>query len=321
MPPIDRWVGIDEAGYGPNLGPLVMTAVIAEGPEGVSNPRRPDVWADLAHAVARAGDRSKRLWVDDSKQILKARGKGRDRLEATCHALARTVSGASPASLGGLLKAFGAGDLDDVELSLWANVDPVWPCVVVPDSPCPEPFSCQAWRVSGVRMEVVGPARFERELRAAGSKAVVHFAAFSKLLRHAWETTPAGGTTVVRGDKHGGRHFYHELLMDLFPEAWVDRGEEGPELSHYTVRAGDRRLELSLVPRADADDGLVALASIASKSVREAWMDAFNAFWLAKVPGLRPTAGYPVDAARFRQAIEPECDPMGLDPELWWRSK
>ena len=26
-----RWVGIDEAGYGPNLGPLVMTAVIAEG--------------------------------------------------------------------------------------------------------------------------------------------------------------------------------------------------------------------------------------------------------------------------------------------------
>ena len=25
-----RWVGIDEAGYGPNLGPLVMTAVVAE---------------------------------------------------------------------------------------------------------------------------------------------------------------------------------------------------------------------------------------------------------------------------------------------------
>ncbi len=320
MPPTVRWVGIDEAGYGPNLGPLVMTAVIAEGPPGVSNPRRPDLWADLAEAVARAGDRSKRLWVDDSKQILKARGKGRDRLEATCAALARSVIGSCPTTLGGLLAAFGAGSLVDAELDVWTQADPAWPCVAVGESAC-SALACPAWMVASARMEVVGPARFERELRAAGSKAVVHFSAFSTLLRHAWETTPAGGTTIVRGDKHGGRHFYHELLMDLFPQAWVDRGDEGPELSHYTVRSGDRRLELSLVPRADADDGLVALASIASKSVREAWMDAFNAFWLARIPGLRPTAGYPVDAARFRKIIEPECEALGLEPSRWWRSK
>ena len=38
------WVGIDEAGYGPNLGPLVMTAVVAAGPDD----RRPDLWGDLS---------------------------------------------------------------------------------------------------------------------------------------------------------------------------------------------------------------------------------------------------------------------------------
>ncbi len=58
------------------------------------------------------------------------------------------------------------------------------------------------------------------------------------------------------------------------------------------------------MPRADAGDGLVALASIVSKTVRELWMDIFNAYWQARVPGLRPTAGYHVDAIRFRRDIE-----------------
>ena len=59
-----RWVGIDEAGYGPNLGPLVMTAVVAEGPRD----REPDVWGDLPSSASRAGGPPDRLWVDDSKK-------------------------------------------------------------------------------------------------------------------------------------------------------------------------------------------------------------------------------------------------------------
>ena len=43
---------------------------------------------------------------------------------------------------------------------------------------------------------------------------------------------------------------------------------------------------------ADSSDGLVALASIVSKSVAKLWMDAFDAHWRGRIPGLRPTAGY-----------------------------
>ncbi|MGC8644023.1 MAG: hypothetical protein ACP5XB_29540, partial [Isosphaeraceae bacterium] len=66
---------------------------------------------------------------------------------------------------------------------------------------------------------------------------------------------------------------------------------------------------------------LVALASIVSKTLREVWMDAFNAFWTSRLPGLKSTAGYPVDAARFRLAIEPLARDQDLHPDLWWRKK
>jgi hypothetical protein len=317
-----RWVGIDEAGYGPNLGPMVMSAVIAEGP----HEHAPDLWGDLASGVARAGDPSDRLWVDDSKAILKA-GRGRDRLEATCLAALAASGWEVPCSFSGLLAALGAGTLDDVELFPWLDdgADPALPGPETLDlldrARVLRPFEGARWRIVAVRSVVIGPARFNAGLEAAGSKAKVHFAAFARLLDDVWTRAGDGTPTFVRSDKHGGRHFYYEPLLDAFPDAWIDRGPEGPALSRYTVRQAPRRLELSLTPRADADDGLVALASIVSKTVRELWMDAFNAYWTTRLPDLRPTAGYPVDAQRFRQAIEPHCAARGLDPHFWWRVK
>ena len=130
-----------------------------------------------------------------------------------------------------------------------------------------------------VRTVVVGPARFNARLAAAGSKAKVHFAAFRDLLDLAWQLSADGMPTHLEGDKHGGRHFYLEPLMEALPGTWIDRGPEGPELSRYFLRGSGRELTVSLSPRADAANGLVALASIVSKLVREIWMDVFNGFW------------------------------------------
>ena len=318
-----RWVGIDEAGYGPNLGPLVMTAVVAEGP----GERAPDVWADLGVTVTRAGGPSGRLWVDDSKAILRL-PTGRTRLEETCLALLAAAGGMAPATTAGLLAAVGAGTYDDAELTLWLDGDGERTAPAgseVRPAAGAASFEGAPWRIVGVQAAVVGPARFNAGLAATGSKAKVHFAAFARLLGALWERTGDGmsddGATHVRSDKHGGRHFYYDPLLEAFPDVWIDRGPEGPELSRYALRAPGRRLELSLQPRADASDGLVALASIVSKTIRERWMDLFNAHWADRIAGLRPTAGYPLDAQRFRQVIEPHCEARGLDPTLWWRLK
>ena len=82
---------------------------------------------------------------------------------------------------------------------------------------------------------VVGPARFNDGLSVHGSKAAVHFEAFACLLKQVWERATDGRTTMVTGDKHGGRHYYMRHLSEGFPDAWIDRGPETPDLSQYTL--------------------------------------------------------------------------------------
>ncbi len=316
-----RWAGIDEAGYGPNLGPLVMTAVVAEGPDGPT----PDVWSDLAPGISRVGSLPPSLWVDDSKKLYRGR-RGRDRLEAAALATVDAAVGSGPiASFGALLDVVGAGTLADAELDLWLppGEDPPVPSAAcqsfVADAIGRRTFDGANWRLVGVRSVVVGPARFNRWLGETGNKAGAHFSAFAPLLRWLWEGTTPAQETRVRADKHGGRHFYLGPLSAALPGHVIEPFAQGPALSSYEIREQGRTMKLDLLPRADAEDGLVALASIVSKTLREWWMDAFNNYWVGRIPGLPPTAGYPVDAVRFRAAIEPTCQTLGLDPARWWR--
>jgi hypothetical protein len=110
-------------------------------------------------------------------------------------------------------------------------------------------------------------------------------------------------------------------LQSVFAGEWIERGPEGPALSRYRIHRDHKSFELSFRPQADADDGLVALASLISKSVRESWMDVFNGYWKRLVPDLRPTAGYPNDAMRFRRQIEGIAIEMGLEHRIWWRER
>jgi hypothetical protein len=45
----------------------------------------------------------------------------------------------------------------------------------------------------------------------------------------------------------------------------------------------------------------------------------FNRFWQAHVPGLKPTAGYPGDAARFFEDIQPALEQLAIPTDAIWR--
>jgi hypothetical protein len=327
-----RWAGIDEAGYGPNLGPLVMTAVMAESTDEKSRnggTATLDLWDDLGATVDRAGGDPDRIWVDDSKAIF-CGGKGRRRLETSALAAIHAAVAACPRSLRSLLEIVGAGSFDDVELSGWLRPSdnqnlgrPIGGDAGLEDRLAKGPLvpSHGRWRITGVRSVVVGPARFNRGLENHGLKSAVHYEAFEQLLEWVWACTTDGVHTEVVGDKHGGRHYYYAPLTRSFPGSWIDRGCEGPEASRYTVREASRRMHISLEPRADQNDGLVALASIVSKTIRELWMDVFNDYWCDRLPGLKRTAGYHTDAKRFRTEIEAAAAAQQCDRSRWWRVK
>ncbi len=121
-------------------------------------------------------------------------------------------------------------------------------------------------------------------------------------------------------DKHGGRNNYHRLLQETFCDSVVEVHGESRARSVYRMGPTDCRVEVQFHVGAERFLS-VALASMVSKYLRELAMQAFNDFWCRHVPDLRPTAGYPTDARRFKNAIEAMRDQLGIDDRLLWRCR
>jgi ribonuclease HII len=310
-------VGIDEAGYGPNLGPFVMSSVACRVPE---CHRGANLWHVLRAAARRPEEPTcTRLVVGDSKLVYTS-GKGLAELERTV--LSGLASRAlTSAEIVMLLGPECHGELQD---EIWYMGDTPLP-VDAEHHACADGAGTMA-RLCAALEIVWGPARsviicpraFNGMLDRWGSKgAVLAFAAVELLRR-----LPAGPDEVIICiDKHGGRNNYAATLQPAFPDDLVMAHEEGNDRSYYRTTDRGRQVEITFQPRADSEHFCVALASMVSKYLREVLMLEFNRFWQTHVPGLRPTAGYPGDSQRFWDAIEPITKRMRLPADTLWRRK
>ena len=128
------------------------------------------------------------------------------------------------------------------------------------------------------------------------------------------------GPMFVVCDKHGGRNQYHGLLQHHFPDDWVETLVESRAESRYHWESPEARVDVAF--RTGGEAFLpTALASMTAKYLRELAMRAFNEFWCARVPGLRPTAGYPLDARRFKAEIEKMQRALQIDNHILWRDR
>jgi ribonuclease HII len=317
-------VGIDEAGYGPNLGPFVMTSVACRLPPPLA---RCDLWKVLAAAVRRCHDASDgRPLIDDSKLVY-ASARGLAELEKSVLGTVLPCPASATLSLAGCVGRLSPAALTEVGAEVWYEGTTSLPVENSAGllSEAAEGFasSCKENGVEFARLRsaIICPARFNGLLDRHGSKGVVLAVALAELLRETLKDEPTSEAVLVHIDKHGGRNSYAPILQEALNEGMVLAQEESRHRSVYRVEGAGRVIEVTFQPRADAAHFCVALASLVSKYLRELLMLEFNRFWQSHDPGLKPTAGYPVDAVRFLEAIRPAMQRLGIAEATVWRRK
>ena len=323
-------IGIDEAGYGPNLGPLVMTAVACRVPPEHAGGK---LWQPLRAAVRRPSQSDDgRLCVDDSKQVF-SQTRGLLELERAVLSLFWTPMATGPLSTNGPLTIHtwldhvSPGGKTELGAEPWYQGSTCLPLEAEREhiSTAADRFhhACKengiAW--ASVRSVIVCATRFNHLVDRWDSKGAVLGLAMTELMRASWNPDGADESVAFVIDKHGGRNHYTPVLQHALEDGVVLAREEKARRSHYEVIGLPRPVTITFKPRADAGHFCVALASMVSKYVRELMMAEFNRFWQAQVQDLKPTAGYPGDAARYYEQIRPVAASLGLAEESLWRRK
>jgi len=319
-------IGTDEAGYAPNLGPLVISTTVwhVAEPEGVA---QHDLYKPLRSVVCKGASQKinpRRVAWADSKLLYKPPG-GLERLERGVLS-ALGLLGTCPTNWHEIWNQLDVDAVLHLKLLPWhVDYEAALPLAADPAdlaALCPRLKKvCERAGITlvGVRSTAVFPERFNQWTDDCGNKGEALSQLTLRLVGESLKLCPGEPVTIVC-DKHGGRNRYGRLLQQQFPEPLVEVHRESMAESVYRWGPEDRRIEIRF--RTGGESFLpAAVASMVSKYLRELAMRAFNHFWSCRIPELRPTAGYPLDARRFKQAIQATQTELGIDDRILWRSR
>lgn len=314
--------GIDEAGFGPVLGPLVVSGVAFRVRDEQLDAC---LWNLLGQTCARRAKRGeRRLVIADSKQLYRSGGLA---------ALERAVlvilaaGGLHPKTWRALLDEIAPGAREQLRDYPWyADTDVTLP---LSDGVVDIGTRANAIRLNclergvetlGVFSEPLPEGHYNRLVRNTRNKGVLLLGLALRVIDRIMRAAP-GERIRLYVDRLGGRKRYREALVTALPGYELQILEESALRSAYHLTRSSRVCEIEFVTRGEAGHFPIALASLCSKYVRELYMHAFNQYWSGQRTGLKPTAGYYTDAKRWLADAAPVIDHLSVDREILVRER
>jgi len=315
--------GIDEAGYGPTLGPLVVTATVFRIPDDKVNE---SMWKLLRESCSHVTKkRTQKLIIADSKKLY-SKSSGIAPLERTALVMLSAI-GKLPTTFPEYLNAVSPDTISELGAYPW-YADASF------SIPISEGVGDIATRANAIKrdckqqnIELLGvfsapllEGAFNQIVSRTHNKAS---ALLGLVLRLISKIMRKGRSERVKicVDRLGGRQRYRETLSTSWPAHALSIVEESPNRSAYHLSLASEKVDIEFTTKGEDHHLPIALASVYSKYLRELCMHAFNAFWSVQLPGLKPTAGYYTDAHRWLADTDAVINQIGIDRDMLIRQR
>ena len=298
-------IGIDEAGFGPILGPLVVSS------SGFSLPRRlleADLWRILRTSL---GSKRKglagRLLVTDSKKAY-SRSLGIRHLQRTVLTYLRCLNKRTNtlAELVTLLCPECLERLNDYPWYKGAEDYKILPDeadIAITSAVLEKDLAANGIKFLGFESHCLDVAYYNKMMVSVKNKANVLFTATSGLIKRAFDNFGGDDLQIII-DRQGGRIHYRKNLQRMFGDLELKILSESATASSYELWDDGKRVRLHFVVGAEQRFLPAALASMVSKYLRELLVDNINRYFTRFNAELRPTAGYWKDGLRFIEDLK-----------------
>jgi len=316
------YVGIDEAGLGPILGPLVVSAAAFSLPAEKANT---DMWQLLADSVsANKKHLAGRILVCDSKKAYTP-AVGIGFLEKTVLTFLKLYSKTPqtsaelldllcPQNKGKILESPWYKTIDQEQIK--SNADEI----SISASVLKRNLASAGINIVFLRSCCLDAASFNELAEKMRNKSAMVFHLVCRLIDETiWASRHNNFHFVI--DRQGGRMRYAQQLRTMFSRMDLKIISEDENLSSYQLTTADKSIRVDFKVKADGECLPVCLASMVCKYIRERLMISFNNYFIGKCAELKPTAGYWTDGKRFIEDLKTIAPHIRYNPRQLVRSR